>query len=313
MTAVLRHCFTALLIIFISLQTAAAGKNIPAEINGLNGTLTLPENSTPKGVILFIAGSGPVDRDGNSPGSQTGNLRMLGDALSDAGYITLWTDKAGTGAGATTVNPADITFAGYLRDYQAWFGFLQKRYPDTPVYLLGHSEGALFATLMAQQHKPAGIILVSPAGYTIDIILKKQMRAQPFPPEALAYINDVIDRLKAEKTTENVPPSLNILFAPELQRYFMVWMQYDPAEELAKVTVPGLIIQGGHDCQIPPENGEQLIRTAPDNQYAEIATMNHVLKATPADCAAAISSYNNPVLPLHPELVPAITRFLSAR
>ena len=103
MTAVLRHCFTALLIIFISLQTAAAGKNIPAEINGLNGTLTLPENSTPKGVILFIAGSGPVDRDGNSPGSQTDNLRMLGDALSDAGYITLRTDKAGTGAGAATV------------------------------------------------------------------------------------------------------------------------------------------------------------------------------------------------------------------
>ncbi len=66
MTAVLRHCFTALLIIFISLQTAAAGKNILAEINGLNGTLTLPENSTPKGVILFIAGSGLVDRDGNS-------------------------------------------------------------------------------------------------------------------------------------------------------------------------------------------------------------------------------------------------------
>ncbi|SYK73586.1 3-oxoadipate enol-lactonase [Klebsiella pneumoniae] len=93
----------------------------------------------------------------------------------------------------------------------------------------------------------------------------------------------------------------------------MVWMQYDPAEELAKVTVPGLIIQGGHDCQIPPENGERLIRTAPDNQYAEIATMNHVLKATPADCAAAIGSYNNPALPLHPELVPAITRFLSAR
>lgn len=75
------------------------------------------------------------------------------------------------------------------------------------------------------------------------------------------------------------------------------------------MSVPGLIIQGGHDCQIPPENGERLIRTAPDNQYAEIATMNHVLKATPADCAAAIASYNNLALPLHQELVPAITRF----
>ncbi|MEY1425054.1 hypothetical protein AB7038_14695 [Morganella morganii] len=112
MTAVLRHCFTALLIIFISLQTAAAGKNIPAEINGLNGTLTLPENSKPKGVILFIAG-----------------------------YITLRTDKAGTGAGAATINPADITFAGYLSDYQAWFDFLQKRYPDTPVYLSATAKG----------------------------------------------------------------------------------------------------------------------------------------------------------------------------
>ena len=60
------------------------------------------------------------------------------------------------------------------------------------------------------------------------------MSTQPFPPEALAYINDVIDRLKAEKTTENVPPSLNILFAPELQRYFMEWMQYDPQKSWQK-------------------------------------------------------------------------------
>ena len=72
------------------------------------------------------------------------------------------------------------------------------------MYLLGHSEGALFATLMAQQHKPAGIIPVSPAGYTIDIILKTN-EYPAISPEALAYINDAIDRPESRETTGECP------------------------------------------------------------------------------------------------------------
>lgn len=41
------------------------------EVNGLHGTLILPEGEARVPAALILAGSGPVDRDGNMPGSET--------------------------------------------------------------------------------------------------------------------------------------------------------------------------------------------------------------------------------------------------
>ena len=45
------------------------------------------------------------------------------------------------------------------------------------------------------------------------------MSTQPFPPEALAYINDVIDRLKAEKP-RRMSRRLSIFCSPRITALF---------------------------------------------------------------------------------------------
>lgn len=64
----------------------------------LHGTLTLPEDAAPTAGVLILAGSGPVDRDGNLPGLPNNSLKLLAHRLAECGFVSLRADKRGTGA-----------------------------------------------------------------------------------------------------------------------------------------------------------------------------------------------------------------------
>ena len=72
----------------------------PGPMGLLKGTLTLPSehgplpNKTP--VFLIVPGSGPTDRDGNSPlGIAAAPYRLLAEALAKRGYPSVRIDKRG--------------------------------------------------------------------------------------------------------------------------------------------------------------------------------------------------------------------------
>lgn len=63
----------------------------------LQGTLEIPQGSGPFPTALIIAGSGPTDRDGNSPllpGSND-HLKLIATGLSGRGIASLRYDKRG--------------------------------------------------------------------------------------------------------------------------------------------------------------------------------------------------------------------------
>lgn len=64
--------YLTLFLLLFSMQLAFSQENLVKEENlsidqFTDGTLSLPENAEAKSLVIFIQGSGPVNRDGNAP------------------------------------------------------------------------------------------------------------------------------------------------------------------------------------------------------------------------------------------------------
>ncbi len=101
------------------------------------------------------------------------------------------------------------------------------------------------------------------------------------------------------------------MFRESVQPYLISWFRYDPSTEIAKLSVPVLIVQGTTDIQVGVEEGRLLSAAKSDAAYALIEGMNHVLKQAPAERTANAAAYSDPSLPLVPEFADALTEFLS--
>src|SRR5690606_19291889 len=85
-----------------ALPLCAAAEPVESEIeaavgNGpLRGTLPMPADGAPRAAVVVVPGSGPTDRDGNSPlGVDASYLKMLADALAAQGVAAIRIDKRG--------------------------------------------------------------------------------------------------------------------------------------------------------------------------------------------------------------------------
>jgi uncharacterized protein len=126
------------------------------------------------------------------------------------------------------------------------------------------------------------------------------------PPELLKTTEDILDQLSAGKTVESVPAELQILFRPSVQPYLISWLRYDPAKEIAKLSIPVLIVQGTTDLQASPEDAKRLLKGNPAAKLLFIEGMNHVLKTVPNEQKSQVSSYGDPTLPVAADLIGVI-------
>jgi len=90
------------------------------------------------------------------------------------------------------------------------------------------------------------------------------------------------------------------------------WLGVDPQAEIARLTVPVLIVQGALDTQIPPSDAELLAHAQPKAKLLMIDGMNHVLKHVPADPESQQKSYSDPAIPDAPELIDAVAQFVKS-
>ena len=268
-------------------------------------------------VVLMIAGSGPTNRNGNATamGLNTDMYKLLADGLMTAGIRSLRTDKRGVGEsrGALTAEK-DLTIQTYADDVQAWAAQLRKTSGAPCVWLLGHSEGALLAEMVAQQDKAiCGLVLVAGPGRPLGWILREQMHANPAnPPQLLEQFEAILSQLEVGHADFEVPPPLAVLFRPSVQPYLISELTLDPAAMLAKTRLPVLILQGETDLQVSPADAKLLAAAKPDAKLMLVPGANHLLKSAPADRAGNITTYTNPTLPLAPSVVDAITQFIKS-
>lgn len=277
------------------------------------GTVTMPKNASGKiPVVLIIAGSGPTDRDGNSPklGLETYTYKMLATELGKQGIASVRYDKRLVGQSTSSMKESDLRFEDYVDDA---IGFVQMLGDDqrfSKVIVFGHSEGSLIGILACKDQPVKSFISAAGAGDMAEKILTQQMKSKP------QYQQDefktFMDSLKKGKTTENIDPALYYIARPSVQNYLMSWCRYNPQREIKSLRIPVLILQGTTDLQITVADAEKLKKAKSDATLDIITGMNHILKEAPADQAQNMATYNKPDLPLKPELVTAVVKFINS-
>ena len=277
----------------------------------LRGTLEIADSGTER-MVIFVSGSGPTDRDGNNTQMKNNSLKMVAEALKDAGYSSFRYDKRGiAGSASGSFIEADLRFDHFVDDLVLWGNHLKAEYGVKSIYLLGHSEGALIVTLGAERLKAEKVILLAGIGERGSSTLIKQLKAGGLPPAMLEGAIKAIHTLEKGKLAENTPPALAGLFRASVQPYMISWFKYDPAKEAAALTMPVKAIFGETDIQVAPSNGLVFTQASDAIDVDVIAGMNHVLKTAPADRAKNIATYTQPALPLTDGLMESILTFFA--
>lgn len=277
----------------------------------LKGTLLLPEGKGPFPVALIIAGSGPTDRDGNNPlAGKNNSLKMLAEGLAEKGIASLRYDKRGIGESAIpNLKEENQSFDDFVQDASNWLDLLKKDQRFNQHFILGHSEGALIGLAVAKQNPVDRYVSIAGTGINAADLLLQQLKPQ-LPEPLFQQSADLIVLLKAGKTGPVPDPALPALFRPSVQPYLISWFKYDPAQLLAGLSTPTLIVQGDRDLQVSVQNAEILQKAKPDAQVLMVPTMNHVLKSAPQDPQGNLATYSNPDLPLADGLLQGIVEFL---
>lgn len=280
----------------------------------LFGTLLLPKTSTPYPVVLIIAGSGPTDRNGNTPAIPGSNnaYKYLAEALAARGIASLRYDKRGAGESAGAMpNEADLRFDNYIDDAVLWGRKLRADRRFKKLVVAGHSEGSLVGMVAAERLGADAYVSIAGPGTPIQQSIVAQLKGR-LPPDLQARMEAIIKSLSEGKTEADVPAPLAAIFRPSVQPYLISWFKYDPAKEIAKLGVPVLIVQGTHDLQISVEDAKLLAQAKPSAKLLLVEGMSHTLKDAPAEAAGQMPAYSDPSLPVVPVLVGALSDFIKA-
>ncbi len=280
----------------------------------LQASLILPAQPKPAPVVLLISGSGPTDRDGNSLGlpGKNNSLRLVAEQLAEAGFATVRYDKRGVAASlAAGSSESALRFENYVDDAAAWLAYLKADTRFSKVAVMGHSEGASIAVLAAQKQAVHALVAIAGVAQNPADVIRLQLQASGMPADLLAQANKALSSLKEGKTVSDTPAALAALFRPSVQPFLISWFRYTPAQEMARLQLPVLIVQGDHDIQVGTEQAQALKAALPAARLEIISGMNHVLKLAPAERASNIATYMNPELPLAPRLLPVLKDFLN--
>jgi len=200
-----------------------------------------------------------------------------------------------------------LSFEDGINDVETISNFLKKDLKFKNIVIIGHSEGSLVGMLAAQKNAAAFISLAG-AGNTIDIIIAEQLNKQA-PKDLKDEISKVLKSLKNGEKIKDVNPMLASFFSEKNQSFLIEWMKFNPVEEIVKLKIPILIINGTKDIQASVSEAEILHKANPKSEIVIINNMNHIFKVIEND-EDNLKSYLNPDLPIEKELTTSICNFL---
>jgi fermentation-respiration switch protein FrsA (DUF1100 family) len=281
------------------------------EVNSLiKGTLFSPENVTKQTkLVILIAGSGPTNRNGNQVGTQNNSLKFLAEGLAQNGIAVFSYDKRIFAQMiAKTLDEKTLSFEDFIKDTKDVVNYFKSQKKYAKIIIAGHSEGSLIGMVAAKDNVD-GYVSLAGAGRPADEVITEQI-VQNSPALKEAVEKD-FSMLKEGKTFENKNPFLASLFRESVQPYMISWIKYNPQNEIKKLSIPILIINGTRDSQVPPSDAELLHQANPKSELKIIENMNHLFKEVTTDDENT-KSYTDPKLPVVPELIDKMATFIKS-
>jgi len=273
------------------------------------GTLLQPKEGANE-LIIIIPGSGPTDRNGNLQLSRNNALRLLAEKLTAAGIATFRYDKRVL----TLLKRGDLVeeklrFEDFVEDAVSTVNYFRNRNKYQNIYIIGHSQGSLVGMIAAQQSNVTGFISLAGPGKSIDNTIVSQIELQL--PELKENAQEAFAQLRENGKVKSYSPALASIFRKQSQPFMASWMQYIPTEEIKKLQIPVLIINGTNDVQIDTKEAEDLKKAKPDAKLLLIKNMNHVLRIIEStDALENTKSYNEANRPISQELTNVIVEFI---
>ena len=287
--------------------------------------------------VLLIAGSGPTDRNGNSPllPGPVDTLRELADWLSADGVASLRYDKLGageTGLGPYAATPAAIGVAPFEQEAAAALRFLARQpgVDAARLGVIGHSEGALFALLLATGNAGAApavhaLGLLEPLSERYLTVITEQVDGQVAAAERAgrltaargsgleAELAAAVRSLRAHGTVPaGLPSSLASVLNPTTARFLAQADHFDPAALAAELPAgfPVLVSCSNDDIQVSCAQVDHLVaglaRARAATDFVHLTGVDHVLKQ---DASRTEAGYTEP-LPFSPQLQAALRTFV---
>jgi hypothetical protein len=252
---------------------------LPTAWGKLSGTLLLPEGDGPFTAVLLVAGSGPTDRDGNNPllPAPIDNMKRLAHALAARGIASLRYDKRGVGASSFPGLSEEALRFEHLVDDAVQLGLLLQEHPRIGrLVLVGHSEGALIAALAAEDAQARAVVSVAGAGKPASGVMRGQIQ-EHLPADLAEPALRALQALEQQRSAEDVPEALVLLFRPSVQPYLMSWFRHDPPQVLAALPMPVMLVHGSADAQVAIEHAALLQAGRPDARLEVVEGMDHLL------------------------------------
>jgi len=285
--------------------------DIPTQTETIYGTLLTPNSIEKPPLIIIIPGSGPTDRNGNNVMMKNNGVKYFAESLANHKIATYRFDKSVL---KFTKNDSlkikALTFKTFINEAKSVIKYFKKSEKYSKIIVAGHSQGSLVGMVSSENNKNvSAFISLEGAGRPIDEILIEQINKQaPFLKDETVR---VLDSLKIGKRVADFNPMLISLFNQQVQPFLISWLQYNPQNEIEKLTIPILIIQGTKDIQVVGTDAKLLLEANSKSQFVLIENMNHIFKEIKGEVNENMQSYSNPNLPVMPELVSKIAGFIN--
>lgn len=266
----------------------------------MGATLTVPDNvASYKAAIVLATGSGTQNRDEEIMGKRP--FKTIAEFLSDNGYVVLRVDDRGY------ANPEDARGATedtYSADVASAVALADSIFPELRVGIIGHSSGGGYAIRNgAHNPKVDFIVTLAAPAWSGDSIVMSQSRAMAVAMtgrwDAEPLQRKILDIAKSEASDISARTLLSMAIGealgemaglPQVQNqisaqidgvlspWYRSMLRYDPAEDIRRVKVPFLALNGSKDTQVLPGNLATIKKLNPEVTVVEIEAHNHLFQ-----------------------------------